>query len=155
MVSCSSAKRKGWITNNTDRKKKSFFRLNTAHLLLGHIFYITFINRRQRNFIIAIRESAFAGRIFGRNITFLEYKDALDAVKISAMMQFGQGQLRCRLLTTCFSGPGILILGPQSPAEVSLFAAAGFLFSVKGLLLLPETLPPNLSLLTFLQNHLF
>jgi hypothetical protein len=35
------------------------------------------------------QESAFAGRIFGRNITFLEYKDALDAVKISALQQFG------------------------------------------------------------------
>jgi hypothetical protein len=36
------------------------------------------------------RESAYAGRIFGKNITLLEYRDAFDAVKRNAFMQFGE-----------------------------------------------------------------
>jgi len=35
-------------------------------------------------------EPAYAGRIFGKKISLLEYKDALDAVKIAAIMQFGE-----------------------------------------------------------------
>lgn len=35
------------------------------------------------------RESAYAGKIFGKNISFLEYKDALEAVRNSAIMRFG------------------------------------------------------------------
>jgi len=35
------------------------------------------------------QESAYAGKIFGKNISLLEYKDALDAVKNAAIMQFG------------------------------------------------------------------
>ncbi len=35
------------------------------------------------------QESAYAGKIFGKNISFLEYKDALDAVKNTAIIQFG------------------------------------------------------------------
>jgi len=33
--------------------------------------------------------SDYAGRIFGRNILFSEYKDAFDATRIQAIMQFG------------------------------------------------------------------
>lgn len=34
-------------------------------------------------------ESAYAGNIFGRKVSLLEYRDALDAVKNRAIMQFG------------------------------------------------------------------
>ncbi|MFA5145560.1 MAG: SurA N-terminal domain-containing protein [Candidatus Omnitrophota bacterium] len=36
------------------------------------------------------REAAYTGKIFGRNVSFLEYKDALDAVRNQAIMQFGE-----------------------------------------------------------------
>lgn len=35
------------------------------------------------------QESAYAGKIFGRNISILEYKDAVNAVRNSAIMQYG------------------------------------------------------------------
>lgn len=35
------------------------------------------------------QESAYAGKIFGRSVSALEYKDALSAVKNQAIMQFG------------------------------------------------------------------
>lgn len=35
------------------------------------------------------RGSIYAGKIFGKNITLLEYKDAQDAIKNQAIMQFG------------------------------------------------------------------
>ncbi len=35
------------------------------------------------------QEPTYAGKIFGRRISFLEYKDAMDAAKNSAIMQFG------------------------------------------------------------------
>lgn len=35
------------------------------------------------------QEANFAGKIFGKKISFLEYKNALDAVKNQAIMQFG------------------------------------------------------------------
>jgi parvulin-like peptidyl-prolyl isomerase len=35
------------------------------------------------------QEAAYAGKIFGRNISLLEYKDAMDATKNSAIMRFG------------------------------------------------------------------
>jgi len=34
--------------------------------------------------------TAYAGRIFGRKVSFLEYRDALDAVKNQAIMQYGE-----------------------------------------------------------------
>lgn len=36
------------------------------------------------------KESGYAGKIFGRNISVLEFKDALDAVRIQAIIQFGE-----------------------------------------------------------------
>lgn len=36
------------------------------------------------------RESGYAGKLFGKNISALEFKDALDAVRIQAIMQFGE-----------------------------------------------------------------
>lgn len=35
------------------------------------------------------QESAYAGKIFGKSISMLQYKDALDAVRTSAIMQYG------------------------------------------------------------------
>lgn len=35
------------------------------------------------------KDANFAGRLFGRKVTFLEYNDSLDAVKNQAIMQFG------------------------------------------------------------------
>lgn len=36
------------------------------------------------------KEAAYVGRIFGRKISFLEFKDAVDAVRNQAIMQFGE-----------------------------------------------------------------
>ncbi len=36
------------------------------------------------------KESGYVGKLFGRNIPALEFKDAMDAVRIQAIMQFGE-----------------------------------------------------------------
>ncbi len=36
------------------------------------------------------QETTYAGRIFGRNISFLEFRDAVDAVRNQGIMQFGE-----------------------------------------------------------------
>jgi len=41
------------------------------------------------NFIRSRQENTYAGTIFGKKITSLEYKDAYDAVKTQAIIQFG------------------------------------------------------------------
>lgn len=42
------------------------------------------------------KESGYAGKLFGRNISALEFKDALDAVRIQAVMQFGENYSEIR-----------------------------------------------------------
>ena len=41
------------------------------------------------SFIRGKQDSPYLGIIFGRKISFLEYKDALDAVRNQAIIQFG------------------------------------------------------------------
>ena len=58
-------------------------------IILAILIIPAFVLWGSGSLIRSKQEATYAGRIFGRNISFLEYRDALDAVKNTAIMQFG------------------------------------------------------------------
>jgi peptidyl-prolyl cis-trans isomerase D len=68
------------------RKKKTAKRIWIILILL---ITPAFIFWGFGSFIRSKQEASYAGIIFGRKVTFLEYKDALDAVRNQAIIQFG------------------------------------------------------------------
>jgi hypothetical protein len=58
-------------------------------IILAALIIPAFVLWGSGSMIRSKQEEAFAGRIFGRKISHLEYKDALDAVKTTAIMRFG------------------------------------------------------------------
>lgn len=59
-------------------------------IILAILIVPAFVLWGSGSLIRSKQEAAYAGRIFGRNISLLEYKDALDAVRNQAIMQFGE-----------------------------------------------------------------
>lgn len=68
------------------RKKKTAKRI---WIILIVLIMPAFIFWGFGSFIRSKQETSYAGIIFGRKVTFLEYKDALDAVRNQAIIQFG------------------------------------------------------------------
>jgi peptidyl-prolyl cis-trans isomerase D len=58
-------------------------------IILAAIIVPAFVLWGSGSLIRSKQESNYAGMIFGKKVSLLEYKDALDAVKNSAVMQFG------------------------------------------------------------------
>lgn len=59
-------------------------------IILAVIIMPAFILWGSGSLIRSKQQPAFIGRIFGKKVTFLEYKDALDAVKNQTIIQFGE-----------------------------------------------------------------
>lgn len=59
-------------------------------IILAIIIVPAFVLWGSGSLIRSKQEATYAGRVFGKNISFLEYKDALEAVRNSAIMQFGE-----------------------------------------------------------------
>jgi len=68
------------------RKKKTAKKIWIG---LGLIIIPAFVFWGLGSAVSSKKESVYAGRIFGRNITTLEYQDALDAARVNATMRFG------------------------------------------------------------------
>ena len=68
------------------RKKKT---AKKVWIVLAILIIPAFVLWGSGSLMRSKQEATYAGRIFGKNISFLEYKDALDAVKNTAIMQFG------------------------------------------------------------------
>lgn len=68
------------------RKKKTAKRV---WIVLAILIVPAFVLWGSGSLIRSKQETAYAGKIFGRKVSFLEYKDALDAVRNQATIQFG------------------------------------------------------------------
>jgi len=58
-------------------------------IVLATLIVPAFVLWGSGSLIRSKQEETYAGRIFGRKISLLEYKDAMDAEKTAAIMQFG------------------------------------------------------------------
>jgi len=69
------------------RKKKT---AKKVWIILAILIVPAFVLWGSGSLIRSKQEAAYAGRVFGKNISFLEFKDALEAVRNAAIMQFGE-----------------------------------------------------------------
>lgn len=69
------------------RKKKTAKKI---WIILAILIVPAFVLWGSGSLMRSRQEAAYAGRVFGRNISFLEFKDALDAVRNTAIMQLGE-----------------------------------------------------------------
>jgi hypothetical protein len=60
-----------------------------AWIILAILVLPAFVLWGSGSLIRSKQESAYAGKIFGNNISLLEYKDAMDATRNQAIIQFG------------------------------------------------------------------